>query len=320
VASLAGRYAAVRKSFLLVEPILDCSLGAVVYNQFSQQDLLARRPHADIRCLRYHFYLPGGFPEQVDVQALRQRWRVDSRFVIGTFGLFTTADKRIDVCLRVFKRFLDFMPDARYLLVGSYSAQYDVPAMVRAYGLEERVVVTGWMDALQFAQHLCVPDIAIHLRYPHIGGTLYTPIRLLGLGIPTILSDIGPLQEFPEGCCAKILPDEYEEETLLKTLCYLAERNDFRQQMGENGRQFIQQHHNVNQVACEHLDFFRQVASSPVGTTRAQMPGVWEGHLIRQCAGALARWGVEETEDMMLTPIAEAIARTVREKPSCGVL
>jgi glycosyltransferase involved in cell wall biosynthesis len=306
--ALAGQIDRIRGIYPLVERIVDRSLGVIVYNDFAYRDLLMRCPQADVQRLNYHFYLPQGFSAELDVQALKKRWGVDGSFLVGTFGLFTSPDRRIDICLQAFKRFLNTRPDARYLLVGTHSPEYDVLDMIQSYELEDSVTLTGWMDALEFAQHLCVPDIAIHLRYPHLGGTLYTPIRLLGLGQPAILSDIEPLAEFPEGCCAKVIPDEYEEDTLLEMLEYLAEHEDLRRQMGENGRQFIHENYNVTQIAQQHLDFFEQVASSPANPIEEQFAESWTSYLVQESAAILAGWDVNDDEEVLLTPIAEAIA------------
>jgi len=304
--ALAGEVDRLRGVFPLVERLVDWGRGCIVYNDFAYRDLRRRRPQARVRCLNYHFYLPAGFPTKVDIEALRRRWGVQDAFVLGTFGLFI-PDKRIEVCLRVFQRFLEVRPDARYLLVGQHSPPYDVPGMIRTHGLEDRVTLTGWMDPLEFAKHLCVPDITIHLRSPHIGGTLYTPIRLLGLGQPTILSDIEPLAGFPEGCCAKVPPDEYEEETLLAFLKRLAEGGELRHQMGENARQFVACHHNVEQIARDHLGFFDEVVSAPAPVKEPATKS-WQDQLVRDSAAILAGWGVSEQDEALLAPIAEAIA------------
>lgn len=309
--TIAGQIDRVRAIFTLVERIIDWSLGAIVYNRFAYRDLLVRRPQLQIRQLNYHFYLPSGFPDRPEVQALKQRWGMDGSFIVGTFGLFSSTDKRVEVCLRAFKRFLNVRPDARYLLVGSHPSEYDVSAMIRSYGLEDSVTLTGWMDTLDFTQHLCVPDILIHLRYPHLGGTLYTPIRALGLGKPTILSDVEPMAGFPEGCCAKLPHDEYEEDTLLEILAYLADHEELRRSMGENAREFIHQNCNVVQIAQQHLDFFEQVASDPTRPDKGLSPCLWSDDLVRESAAVLAEWGVTEDEEAILAPIAAAIARLV---------
>lgn len=314
---IAGRGDDVYATYPLVERVLDASLGVIVHNHFAKRDLLARRPNAKVACINYHFYLPYGFPDQVDATALRAQLGVKDRFVLATFGLFI-PDKRIDVCLRVFSRFLDTHPDATYLLVGSHSSYYDVPGMIRNLGLESKVILTGWMDRVLFVKYMFVPDIAIHLRYPHIGGTLYTPIRLLGLGVPTILSDIETLAEISEGCCAKIAPDVYEEETLLATLEYLATHEDVRRKMGENGRQFIWKNHNCAAIARQYIDSFQEVLdSSAKPLTQMQESVGWETQLVRESAAILATWGITDKDDRLLWPVAAAIASLKGQSRKC---
>jgi glycosyltransferase involved in cell wall biosynthesis len=317
--ALAGDVEKLRGSFPLVERLLDWNRGAIVYNHFALDDLQHRRPGACVRRVNYHFYLPPGFPAQVDTATLRQRWGVEGKFVIGNFGLFI-PDKRIEVCLRAFRRFLESQPDAHFLLVGNHAPTYDVPGMIRREGLEKQVTLTGWMDTLTFTQHLCLPDVAVHLRYPHIGGTLYTPIRLLGLGQPTILSDIEPLAGFPEGCCAKVPPDHGEEDLLVAILERLAVDHELRVQMGQNARKFVDRHHGLARIAQEHLSFFEQVASGTTPAAPQAVPGFWSGQLVRDTAAILAQWdagspaeaegqeGAAGVEDELLRPIAAAIA------------
>jgi glycosyltransferase involved in cell wall biosynthesis len=290
----------------LVEPVINWSLGAVVYNQFAYHDLLVRCPQAQLRQLKYHFYLPQGFPSRVDTRELKKRWGLNDAFIIGTFGLFH-PEKRLEVCLRAFKRFQKTHPDARYLLVGNNEPNYDLSGLIQSYQLEDTVILTGWMDALEFSQYLCVPDVAIHLRYPHIGGTLYTPLRLLGLGKPTILSEIEPLAEFPEGCCVKIPVDEYEEDTLVEILKYIAGHQDFRRHMEENARQLIRQYYDIAQTAHEHLDFFERVINSKTKPRGESAPYAYDRRLIRDSAAILAEWGISENEEALLAPISKAI-------------
>jgi len=314
---IAGRGEQIRAQYPLVERIIDWSLGVIVHNQFGEREVLSRRPRAGVRQINTHFYLPRGTPAEVDVRALKARLGLEDRFVLATYGLFV-PDKRIDVCLRAFRRFQEHRPDACYVLVGDHSSFYDVPGMIREYGLEDNVTLTGWMEPAEFVRYMHIADIAIHLRYPHIGGTPYSPIRLLGLGRPTIISDIEPLAYFPEGSCAKIAPDQYEEDILVALLTYLADHEDVRRQMGENGRQFIHQHHDVVNIARQYLAFFEEVASmskAELVATSVNAPpriggagGGWDDQFVRETAAILAQWGVTEQDDELLQPIAAVIA------------
>ena len=240
------------KRYPLFERVVNSSLGVIVYNGHARRQVLRHCPGARVMHINYHFFLPPGFPDRTDVAALRRRWGLDGRFVVGSCGIFV-PHKRLDSCLRAFARFRERHPEAAYLLVGSHPQEYDLPGLIHTLGLDGHVVLTGWMDPVRFTQHMHLLDLGIHLRYPHIGGTPFTPIRLMGLGIPTLISDIGPLAEFPEGVCVKVAPDEFEEDTLLALLTYLADHEDVRRQVGENGVHWIREHHDAGRIAGEHI-------------------------------------------------------------------
>jgi glycosyltransferase involved in cell wall biosynthesis len=75
----------------------------------------------------------------------------------------------------------------------------------------------------------------------------------MGLGICTITSDIEPLAELLQGACIKIAPDEYQEGTLMAMLEHLVDNPEFRQQIGNNGREFVARHHNIDDVAQRYV-------------------------------------------------------------------
>jgi hypothetical protein len=149
-------------------------------------------------------------------------------------------------------------------------------------------------------------DLAIHLRYPHIGGTPYTPIRLMGLGVPTIISDIEPLAEIPADACARIEVDELEEYVLAGVLSFLADHPEVRRQMADSGRRYVREHHDPRRIATAIIDFIGHVRDRPVYT--AARPAGYDVDLLREVAATLAGWGVTEADDAWLRPVAEALA------------
>lgn len=249
------------RRYPLFERVVNSSLGVIVYNGHARRQVLRHCPNARVTHINYHFFLPPGFPAHTDVAALHRRWSLEGRFVVGSCGIFVPP-KRLDSCLHAFARFRERHPKAAYLLVGGHPPDYDLPGLIHRMGLEEHVVLTGWMDPVHFTQHMYLLDIGIHLRYPHIGGTPFTPIRLMGLGIPTLISDIEPLAEFPEGVCAKVAPDEFEEDTLLALLTYLADHEDVRQSLGQNGARWIREHHDASRIAAEHIAAIERAITS----------------------------------------------------------
>ena len=252
----AGYGQALIARYPLIERVIDLAQGIIVHNEYARRQVLQRRPRARVACIGQHFFLPPGFSPEVDREALRAAMGLTDRFVIASFGIFV-PDKRLDSCLGAFARFVETHPDATYLFVGNYQ-DYDLPGRVRALGLEDRVIITGWLDPIRFTELMFIADVGVHLRYPHIGGTPFSPVRMMGLGVPTIVSDIGPLAGFPEGCCIRVPPDQYEEDTLLAFFNLLAEQPDLRQRLGENGRRFLNTYHSARNIARQYLAFIEQ--------------------------------------------------------------
>jgi glycosyltransferase involved in cell wall biosynthesis len=242
----------------LIERVVDLAQGVIVHNDYARQQVLKRRPAACVTCIGQHFSLPPGFPAQVDPAALRAEMNLVGRFVIASYGIFV-PDKRLDSCLGAFATFAKSHPEAIYLFVGNYQ-DYDLPGKARELGVKDRVIVTGWLDPVRFTELMLVADVGVHLRYPHIGGTPFSPVRMLGLGVPTIVSDIEPLAGFPEGCCVKVPPDEYEEETLLACFELLVDEPGFRRRLGEAARQFVATRHDAGQIARQYLAFVEERA------------------------------------------------------------
>ena len=236
--------------------------------------------------------------------------------MVGSCGIFV-PHKRIDICLRAFARLRERHPEAAYLFVGNHPPEYDLPGLIHGLDLDDHVILTGWMDPVSFTQHMYLLDIGIHLRYPHIGGTPFSPIRMMGMGIPLLISDIGPLAELPEGTCAKVPPDEFEEEIVLALLTYLADDENARRQLGKNGVQWIQEHHDARQIAAEHIAAIEQAVTGPSvsrPTDRAAEHRV--AYLVREMAALACAWGIQEQDDDSLRPLAEAIWRQASQEQS----
>lgn len=257
---LAGFGEAFITRYPFIERVLDSALGVIVHNGYARREILTRRPGAKVARIGQHFFLPPGFHGQPDRVALRAEMGLTDRFVVASFGIFV-PHKRLDACLGAFARLAAKHPQATYLFVGDYM-DYDLPGRARALGLENQVIVTGWLDPARFTELMFIADVGIHLRYPHIGGTPFSPIRMMGLGLPTIVSDIAPLAEFPEGCCIKVPPDESEEDTLFASLKHLAEQPDFRHRLGETGRRFLEAYHSAPKIAQQYLAFIEQAVMS----------------------------------------------------------
>jgi glycosyltransferase involved in cell wall biosynthesis len=249
-------------SYPLFERVVDASLGVLVHNELSRRRILASRPLALVRTVPFP-WLPEPLPGPDPVLRSIRRGRLglpDDAFVVATFGFMTRA-KRLDAALRAFARFAADEPRAHFLLAGDVSKDYDLDALVPA-GLRPRVHIAGRLPMDRFRESMAEADVALVLRYPPGGETSAVLMRLLGLGRPTVVTDAGSFQELPDDVCAKVPPDETEEETLLAYLRALAADPDLRRRMGDNARWHVEEHHQVEAAARAYAEAVREIAAA----------------------------------------------------------
>ncbi len=242
----------------LYERVVDSSLGLVVHSEYGRSRILARRPEASARRIPHPFFMPGQTaplsPESARAQARASLGLPDEALVVGSSGIFV-PNKHLGDSLSAFVHILPSHPRSKYILSGFAVPHYNLAAHIEQMGLSPYTMITGWLPPEPFSRQMAAFDVGIHLRYPHIGGVPYTPIRLMGLGVCTIVSDIEPLAELPQGACVKIAPDAYQRDSLRVILTHLADNPDFRRQIARNGQQLIEQNHNLSHIAGQYIQF-----------------------------------------------------------------
>jgi glycosyltransferase involved in cell wall biosynthesis len=294
-------------TYPLFERVVDASRGIIVHNEYTRQRLLASRPLARVARVNMPFC-------QADLPDTHARVALglpEGALVVATFG-FITPQKRLEVSLRAFARLRQAIPQAVYVLVGEISPHYDVRPILDSE-LGEGVILTGRVGLEAFLQYMVVADLAVNLRYPTAGETSATLIRLMGLGKPVIVSNVGAFAEFPDDCCAKVDVDETEEEMLLAMMRALADDKDLRRQMGINAQRYIQAHHTLEGAAQGYMEFIRDIIASPPMPLAATVPSDWPSEddvlagVMADVAMEIVDLGIGEEDRDLVREIASAI-------------
>ena len=287
-------------AYPLVEPVLDDALGVITHNRFVLNQVRMLRPSLPATQVNMH-YTPSKIDGR-DREAVRKELGLDGRLVVASYG-WITPNKRVDVALRAFARLRKEYPEAIYVLVGQLAPEYDLMGLVSSLGLVGSVIFTGRKTLSEFIQYMYVTDIALNLRYPTAGETSASLIRLLGMGVPTLVSNVGGFGEFPDACCAKVDVDDFEEETILAILRRLAEDAELCRQMGENARRYITQEHDPARTAEDYMRFIRTVT----GGRLAGRLGDTETDFLDELGELMVGLGVGEQDDEALKLVADAL-------------
>jgi len=220
----------------------------------------------------------------------------DEDFVVCSFGLLGPT-KLNDRLMRAW-RTSSLATDERCHLVfvgesvggGEYGRQLD-SLMMTAGG---RVTITGWTDDELFRKYLNAADVAVQLRTLSRGETSGTVLDAMNHGLPVIANANGTMAFLPRES-ALVLPEEFTDEELVRSLEALRSDADKRRAMGEAARRLIETRHSPADCAAAYREAIEDFAAAARHGRIA---------LARRVAGMLP----PATQDLVLGAFARAIA------------
>jgi glycosyltransferase involved in cell wall biosynthesis len=178
--------------------------------------------------------------------------------LIGCFGNINTS-KRIPQLLEAFAHVRSRHSEARLLLVGQ-----DAPGFALTRKLQELAIDgvewRGYVDEEMLWSSMAACDVIVSLRSPTMGETSGSTIRALGLGKPTIVSDVGWFAELPDEVALKIPADAREIENLATVLELLASSEAARQSMHVAALEYVRREHDLERVADAYAGALEEAA------------------------------------------------------------
>lgn len=214
---------------------------------------------------------------------------------IANFGLITPG-KGIEQALRALSA-LKGDHDFHYTLVGQPNSFFDVRALVRHHGMEDRVTITGHVSLEEFEKRICATDIALNLRERTVGETSASLCRLMAAGVPAIVFDVGAFSELPNDAVIKIAHDEHADVLLREYLRRLIEDGELRHRLGQNARRHMLSEHTIEQSAADYAAF--------AGKIIARRP---RRHFFDQVAAEIVSLNVPADDETLLRSVAEEVA------------
>lgn len=321
---IKGRLPDALFQYPLSNPAIEAAGTVIVHSHYAANLIKQQFPEKKIGIVRMGVPLP----PLVDRDTARQKLNLPlDQFIVTSLGHLNPY-KRLDSALWAFKKFCREFPNARYLLVGSLSPNYDVKAMVRALGLENNVQIVGFVEnADERDLYVAASDVCVNLRYPTAGETSASLLRIMGAGRPVLVSRTGTFSELPDDVCIKVDIDEAEEELLLEYLRLLCRDENIRLQIGDNARNYVVKNARLEDAAYDYYKFLCQVLNRPLEIEPPNPPVIESGSrvsrihrlqvpqvltepavnsLIAEVGQAAAEIGFDES-DPILQEIAEAL-------------
>ena len=178
---------------------------------------------------------------------------------VANFGLITPG-KGIEHALRALAALKDRFA-FRYTLVGEPNPFFDVRELVRRYGMEDRVRITGHLPLAEFERHIRETDIALNVRERTVGETSASLCRIMAAGVCAVVADVGWYAELPSDCVVKLELGEHADALHVAYLERLLADAPLRARIGENARRHALAEHAVERSAADYLDFLRETVA-----------------------------------------------------------
>lgn len=227
-------------AYPLFEPPLAHARAAAAHNAFMVDAIRAARP--DLPCVTLAMPVTPLPVRAEAVAALRARLGLTATAkVVGCFGLMT-REKRIESVMRAVARLVPFHPDLRLVLAGPVADPAWLDDLLDRTGVRARTVVTGRLEADDFAAAMALSDAVVNLRYPTARETSAALLRVMAQGRPVIIADIANQAEIPEDAVLRVdIADE--EGGLSRAIDWLLRHEDAARAMGERAALHAREQH-----------------------------------------------------------------------------
>ena len=208
--------------------------------------------------------------------------------LIGCFGNLN-MNKRIPQLLEAFAGLRTRYPKARLLLVGAAAERFDLDRRLERLGLEgDALLRRDYVPEDELWPLMAACDVLVNLRSPTMGETSGSAIRVLALGKPLVVSDVGWFSELPDDVALKIPVDEHETRTLEAALELLAASPSARAAMGEAASGYVRREHDLERVADRYAEAIELAAGGNAVTDV----------VLGEIAAAAADVGLDDTTEL----------------------
>lgn len=240
--------------------VIESATGVVVHSELAKQMVLGVRPNVPISCIRLHSAL---IEENPNVWRDKCRIKLGlphGKLIFGMFG-FATPSKRVIPILDALKRYKDNRTvDFLYMIVGEVKGDLHIEEALKNRGLEDNVQITGFADLEDFKSYMGACDFCLNLRYSTQGESSASLHRMLGMGKPVILTDIGAFSEYPDEAVIKIGYGESEVDEIYNAICKLTSKQGLvMKQYGEAALKYAKEYCDIQENARLYSEFFKQM-------------------------------------------------------------
>ena len=238
--------------------VLEYSKGIIAHSRYVQFKAAARVPHIPVWFVPHHLSPVIERYARLSKPTARRTLGLPLQPLIITALGFATRAKKLDYSLAALAQLKGRIPEFRFVIAGEQRPyEYDVAGVIESSGLKDLTICTDYLEESQFFQHLAASDLVVNLRYPSGGESSGTLVRALGMGIPTVVFDHGPMGELPDRVVRKVPWGDAAQRELTAALHDLMTSPSARHTLGANAAAHARNHFAIEKVAQKYTNILR---------------------------------------------------------------
>jgi glycosyltransferase involved in cell wall biosynthesis len=193
------------------------------------------------------FYVPngvsaeryGGWPAEPSDRSVREFLGLGDRPVVLLYTRF--VEFRVERVVEVLRSVVRQIPNVVLLVVGRgfFGEEEELRRQARHLGLEERVVLAGWVDRAELPRYLTTADVALVPFDDNLVNRAKCSVKLLELmvlGRAIVADRVGQNREYLRHMESGLLTDPADPEALAKAIVTLLEDNSLQNRLGGEAR------------------------------------------------------------------------------------
>ena len=180
-------------------------------------------------------------------------------YYVGFAGGFNPWHS-LEGLIRSVPQIIEQVPNARFLLVGEGPTKSSIADMVQELNLSDQFIFVGAVPYTEVPRYVNAMDLGIILKRTNIPGSPLKLYEYMACGKPVVVTDDPDFNIVKEVEAGFLVNPENPAE-IANAIMTLLRDSELREQMGNNGRKYIQEHRSWEIVAAEVEEVIRLVST-----------------------------------------------------------
>jgi len=238
------------ESFLypLNEEIVEYAKALIVHSNFVKERIQKTTKKPVVK-INQHGYSIKTF----DTDKIRKELGIGREGILVLSTGFVSKNRRYNLILSALSEMKN--PKLKYVITGKDRGNILDNIMQDNY---DNVILKGHLSLEELEGLIDASDICINLRYPTMGESSASLLRMMGYGKPILVTNFGSYAEIPDYCVIRINPDIDEKEMIKRFVNELISDVDFRLSVGREASEYVKEECSIEKCTEEYARFIKE--------------------------------------------------------------